>query len=483
MDVTDSNLHYPKKAQFFLPLILLALFIGLFHSTFAGLYSRWIRWDESLSHGLLVAGIFVYFLYRSLPWQTIPNSKSLNLILLAGMGGASCAWFVFQLSNIYIFEQLLLLVLFALLLASTFGLKAVSSHRLLLFLPIFIIPIWDQLNEPLVNLSGFMVGKMVQAIDMPAVIEGNSIFIPFGHIVIADGCSGLRYFEIALALAYIISLLNHYNERQLLPTLAIAAALGLLANWIRIFVLVIIGYQSKMQSSLMSDHEYFGWALFGAMCLPAIYFAPVIKVNTSIRSISREQTPRILLPLLILAIGPLLSLVIDAQPKQEAIQPLIPAEHQAFANAKMPVAITAPEQAFIEKGLITAPEGSVFIEVHQYQRINKTDKLVPYIGRLYNNEEWLASNSTISLATHSAKLTRFRQKTSNREVLQIQWLEVGSYKTPSLIIAKLLQIPALVSRANTFKIVTLQSQCSEDDCTQAQALMLEKLPRVFTSHN
>ncbi len=483
MDVTDSNLHYPKKAHFFLPIILLVLFIGLFHSTFAGLYSRWIRWDESLSHGLLVAGIFVYFLYRSLPWQTSLNSKLLNSLLLAALGCASCAWFVFQLSNIYIFEQLLLLVLFTLLLASTCGLKAVLSHRLLLFLPIFIIPVWDQLNEPLVNLSGFMVGKMVQAINMPAVIEGNSIFIPFGHIVIADGCSGLRYFEIALALAYIISLLNHYNEKQLLPTLVVAAVLGLFANWIRIFVLVIIGYQSKMQSSLMSDHEYFGWALFGAMCLPAIYFAPVIKVAADNKIPVSSQRPKVWLPVLIVAIGPLLSLVIDAQPKQEAIQPLIPPEHQAFANSKMPVTITAPEQAFVEKGLITAPEGSVFVEVHQYQRINKTDKLVPYIGRLYNNEEWLASNSDISLANHNAKLTRFRQKTSNREILQIQWLEVGSYKTPSLVIAKLLQIPALVNGANTFKIVTLQSQCSEDDCTQAQALMLEKLPRIFANHN
>jgi exosortase len=483
MDVTDSNLHYPKKAQFFLPVILLVLFIGLFHSTFAGLYSRWIRWDESLSHGLLVAGIFIYFLYRSLPWQTTPNSKPLNLLLLIALGGTSCAWFVFQLSNIYIFEQLLLLGLFALLLANSYGLKTVLNHRLLLFLPIFIIPIWDQLNEPLVNLSGFMVGKMVQAISMPAVIEGNSIFIPFGHIVIADGCSGLRYFEIALALAYIISLLNHYNEKQLLPTLMVAAALGLLANWIRIFALVIIGYQSKMQSSLMSDHEYFGWALFGAMCLPAIYFAPVIKVSIEKKTTGNQTLPRLWLPLAVLAIGPLLSIAIDSQPKQEAFKPVLPPDHQAFANMKMPVAVTAPEQAYVEKGLITAPTGSVSIEIHQYQRIHKTDKLVPYIGRLYNNEEWLASNNAVSVLNHSAKLTRFRQKTSNREVIQIQWFEIGDYKTSSLIVAKLLQVPALVTGANRFKIVTLQSQCPTDDCDVAQTLILEKLPLIFSNHN
>ena len=95
-----------------------------------------------------------------------------------------------------------------------------------------------------------------------AIVILNSIFIPFGQIVIADGCSGLRYFEIALALAYIIALLNNYSERKLLPALIIAAALGLLANWIRIFILVLIGYESKMESSLMANHEYFGWFVF-----------------------------------------------------------------------------------------------------------------------------------------------------------------------------------------------------------------------------
>jgi exosortase len=481
MDVTDQKLH--QKIQFFVPLILLALFIGLFHSTFAGLYSRWIRWDESLSHGLLVAGIFVYFLYRSLPWQATSTPKPLRLLLITALGGFSFAWFVFQLSNIYILEQLLLLVLFALTLASSFGLRAVLTHRLLLFLPIFIIPIWDQLNEPLVNLSGFMVGKMVQAIDMPAVIEGNSIFIPFGHIVIADGCSGLRYFEIALALAYIISLLNNYNEKQLLPTLAIAAILGLLANWIRIFALVIIGYQSKMQSSLMSDHEYFGWALFGVMCLPAIYFAPVVKPVLKDKANIGRYAPRLLLPLLALAIGPALSLVIDAQPKPEKLHTMIVEEHHTFAGARMPVSVTAPTQAVTEKGLLVSPEGNIHIEVHQYQRLNKTDKLVPYIGRLYNNEEWLANSSSIQLPGHKAKLTKFRQKNSNREVLQIQWMEVGSYKTSSLVAAKLLQLPALVRGANTFKIVTLQSPCPEEGCARAQALMLDKLPAIFAHYN
>ena len=47
---------------------------------------------------------------------------------------------------------------------------------------------------------------MVRVIAIPAVIDGNSIFVPDGEIVIADGCSGLRYFTISLAIAYLISL-------------------------------------------------------------------------------------------------------------------------------------------------------------------------------------------------------------------------------------------------------------------------------------
>ena len=477
-----------KHLIHFLPIALLVMFVALFYPTLAGLFARWIKWDESLSHGLLVNSVFVYLLYKSLPWQANKNSTIISLFLLCGLTLCSLAWFMVRAANIYVFEQLLLIILFCGLYANCYGLKTAFSYRLLLLLPIFTIPVWDQLTTPLVNLSGLIVGKMVQLVALPAVIEGNSIFIPFGQIVIADGCSGLRYFEIALALAYIISLLNNYNERKLLPALILAAALGLLANWIRIFILVLIGYETKMESTLMANHEYFGWFVFGVMCLPAIYWAPVAHADATavpqpLPQPSQQLNPRaIIIPLLLLAVGPALNFFISSTPKSSEFKKILSHKVELIAERKMPMSITAPDKSFKETGLLEFNNLHIYAQVHQYQRTTSSDKLVPYIAKLYNSEEWMIIDSqNRQFAKQKAKLNTFRRKASDYKLVQLQWLEVGSYRATSVASAKLLQIPALLSDANNFKIVTLQSPCDNANCADASAALLNHATDVFAS--
>lgn len=277
MEVKDSAPESDKiiKPINYLPLVLIAAFAIFFFPTLQDLYARWIKWDEGLSHGLLVIGVFLVLLVKSLPWPSSQQHIWSHLLVCLITACLSLSWFLFYALNIHILEQLVLLPLLVMVVSACFGIKTAFQHRFLLLLPVFAIPIWDQLNNLLVNLSASIVGEMVRSIQMPALIDGNSIYIPYGHILIADGCSGLRYFVIALAIGYIIGYLNRYTEKRMLVTLLIAGLLGLIANWIRIFLLILIGYQTKMETPLMADHETFGWVIFGLLILPAIYFAPV----------------------------------------------------------------------------------------------------------------------------------------------------------------------------------------------------------------
>jgi len=446
------------------PFFILVIFIALFLSTFQELYERWIKWDESLSHGLLVNGIFVFLIYKTLPWNRESNKKILQLAILILLASSSLIWLIAKLTNISIIEQSSLIIMFALLCAACFGMRTAYNLRLLLILPFFTIPIWDQLIDSLVNLSGYVVGLWVQLSNIPAIIEGNSIMIPYGHIVIADGCSGLRYLEIALSLGFIISLLNNYNEKQLLPTLIIAGIMGLVANWLRIFILVLVGYFSKMQSSLMSNHEYFGWALFAILCLPAIYFAPVHKAELK-KSLTAKK-PILLIPLLALSIGPLFNIIINADPHPHKLTNLVTQTSDIIGSAKLPVTVTAPDTPQSEQIELLDGANFIYVEIDQYQRNTAKDKLVPYISRLYNNEVWLANTYNLSNSDLSAIV--FKLKTSEQHyIAQIQWFEIGDRITNSLRKAKLLQIPALIKSENDFRIVTLQMSCENSNCDAA----------------
>lgn len=475
MDVEHSaqntSTGFWRYLQFSLPLLLLACWVVGFWPTFVELNDRWVKWDQSMAHGWPVALLFIFLLYKTLPWQPHRPKGPIFWLALIGLALGSLAWFVFHAVNVTILEQLVLLPLLILLFTAVFGIKQVFRHRLLLLFPVFAIPVWDYLNGPLLAMSSFIVGEMVRMAGMPALIEGSSIFIPHGHILIADGCSGLRYFVVALAMGYLIAYLNRYNEGRLGAVLVAAAALGLITNWIRIFVLIVIGYKTEMQSPLMADHEYFGWILFALICLPAIYFAPVVKAGPANESAETRQPPSFvsfLLPLLALGAGPLAALAVDLSPAKTPWQQPLANIGQSLSQPAMPLPLELPEGGYTQAVLL--PKAGVHIQVDQFQRTTTAENLVPYFARLFNSESWrLAEEFEEQVGGHVAAASLFRHKATGRQVAQIQWFNTGGYISSSVPEAKLWQIPAVLRGRNHFQIITVQAICLEPDCTEAFA--------------
>lgn len=454
-----------------LPVAISLLVAAFYYPTIKNLFERWIKWDEGLSHGLIVVGLFLLLQLKTAPWPVTKNSKLTQSLLLLLLAGLSASWLLFHIVNLYIFEQLVLLPILFLTTALVFGVRTCIKYFPLLVIPIFAIPIWDQLSDTLVKLSSFVVGNMVRFISMPAVIDGNSIFIPSGHIVIADGCSGLRYFVIALTLGYIISYLNRYPLLKTIYVLSIAALIGLLANWLRIFILVIIGYQTDMQSSLMHDHEYFGWFLFALISFPAIYFAPIVRAIPSAPETSSSTDIRWVMPIILLALGPALNALIDLKPTVAPLKDLLNQELQPISAKRMPITVSSPVAARSENAV--TPE-KIYLQIDQYQRITEADKLVPYMTRFYDNQRWTAQESApIQLTGKTAALTIFRNKTTQKNVAQLQWFDVAGITTRSTAVAKLLQIPALISGKNYFVIITLQGECDISSCDAAKTALIE----------
>lgn len=73
------------------------------------------------------------------------------------------------------------------------------------------LPIWADIVPALVSLASAVVGTLVHWFGITALIEGNSITLPYGRLLIADGCSGIRYFAISILLAMMTSILNDYR--------------------------------------------------------------------------------------------------------------------------------------------------------------------------------------------------------------------------------------------------------------------------------
>lgn len=472
MDVAHPLNSNKSLLAEYVPLIIVAAAVLLYFPTFIELANRWVQWDESMAHGLPIVAVFVGLLYQRrrefTPQVSGPVERGLALFVLVAM---SLAWALFYLVNISLLAQMALVPVLISAFWVAFGFRAVLQHRLLLVLPIFAIPVWDYLNGPLLFLSSEVVGEMVRWAKMPANIQGSSIFIPHGHIMIADGCSGLRYFVVALALAYIIGLLNRYDERKMLLLLSVAALLGIVTNWVRIFILIVIGYQTEMQSPLMEDHEFFGWVLFAVICLPAIYFAPVVRASAKPMDPTGRRLPGKggwLLAGCFLAAGPAVAYLSSSSASQsvEPVEVLSGLEGVSVVD-RLPMAVQVPPSRLTEA--YRASGTGVYLQRDQYIRESVNDKLVPYLGRLYDHYSWSAiERSALTVEGVPIRLETYRHQSSGRQVVQAQWFEVGDYQVTSVKEAKLWQVPAALRGQTHFAIHSLQAECSGRDCQRAQ---------------
>ncbi|GGW86894.1 hypothetical protein GCM10007391_20830 [Alteromonas halophila] len=118
------------------------------------------------------------------------------------------------------------------------------------------------LSSLLQTLSVLVVSNIMGLTGIPVYVESVFVQIPSGTFEIADGCSGLRYMIVSLAISsiYIFMFIRSTSSAIKLVLLSILGAL--VTNWVRIAALIVIGHITEMQSSLMEDHNMFGWYLY-----------------------------------------------------------------------------------------------------------------------------------------------------------------------------------------------------------------------------
>jgi EpsI family protein len=113
-------------------------------------------------------------------------------------------------------------------------------------------------------------------------VEGDFIITSAGTFEIAEGCSGLHFVLAAAALSLAAIEMNSvrgFARGATLVLLGLTAAV--IGNWLRIFVIVLVGYASRMESSLVTEHLTLGWVVFALVVLPTILWYARAKGDPS----------------------------------------------------------------------------------------------------------------------------------------------------------------------------------------------------------
>lgn len=260
------------RLDFMAPVLALAAIVVVTFPTLVLTANRWTKLDESYSHGFLLLAVSLVLCVLTAR-RVRPRSGFYPFWLLPFLL-ALAAYAVGDLLMVQALRQLVLVPLFMLALMVLWGWRQMLPFLIPTGVLFFAMPVWDYMDWPLQLLTTAVNQFLLGFANIEFEVEGVFIYlIGVGAFEIAGGCSGLRYLLVANVLAALYAKLNYRTWRSFFILLPVGILVALLANWVRVFIIIYMGYVTEMETGLIEDHDAFGWWVFAATLVPLFFFA------------------------------------------------------------------------------------------------------------------------------------------------------------------------------------------------------------------
>jgi exosortase A len=462
----------------------IAVVLATFASFWPTTASLMVRWEESVqrtyTHGYVVFVLVLWLIWRDRArWgdgAARPFLPALGVLLLGVV-----AWLVAFRAGLEIVQQAALPALIAVSILAIFGWRMLRGLAFPLAWLYLAVPVWDALLPVLNWISVMAVRLLLRVIDIPAFFANNTFEIPSGTFEIADGCSGLHFFVVALTISLLYGQINRDTIRMRVKLVALALLLAMATNWLRIVIIVVVGHLTEMQHHLVSEEHYsFGWGLFAVTMV--LYFLIVRRwpaqpaATTGSVSPTGEGVPRhVIAVALILAVVPVW-LLIDENRASDAQLALAMREDAAIEPSDVALSDWQPHFEGARRelhGLLPGAGAPVEVHVAGYDSQQQGAELVGYRNSL------VGENLRRGRGTHApAPWTEI--VAGNRSERSVIWyayrLDDRWYRNPLRL--QLEYGLRSLSGAPAAAIVALRAPCSTADCASAR----ESLKSIAGTH-
>jgi len=259
--VTRTTTRPLTSPLLFALLLSLAVSLLVFYPSWHALVKVWEA-SETYGHGFLIAPISLWLIWRKrdqLRDSTIKASWS-GLVAVAV---CCCAWIVGVLAgvNVLIYTAIVGMVVSTVIAVA--GWDFASKIAFPLGFLFFMVPAGDPINPLLMEYTARMTIWAVHATGIPVFREGLNFTLPTGSWSVVEACSGLRYVVAAAVLGSLFAYLNFTSWTRRAVFFAAALVVAVIANWMRAYLIVIVGHLSNMRWGVGDDHVVYGWVFFG----------------------------------------------------------------------------------------------------------------------------------------------------------------------------------------------------------------------------
>ena len=265
---------------------LLALPVVL-STTTSALVATWSG-SATYSHCFFIPLISAYLVWerRQSLVRIRPTPSFVGFGLLAASGAV---WSLGALSGTPVVAEFALAGMAQSIVVALLG-SAVGGALLfpLLYL-FFAVPVGDVLIPHLQTVTAFLAVALLKLSGVPVRADGLFIYSPTGEWLVAEACSGVRFLIASIAIGALLSnlFLRTWKRRAAFMTLSVVVPI--LANGIRAFGIVLIGYLTSNEFAAGADHILYGWLFFALVML--LMLAIVVAMRETVADGRQQPRP------------------------------------------------------------------------------------------------------------------------------------------------------------------------------------------------
>ena len=245
-----------------LPALLLVLAaLGLtYRDTALGMVAIWSR-SETFAHAFLVPPIVAWLLWRQRD-RLLAMTPRPNAWMLVPVAVAALIWLLGDLATVNSVTQLAFTALLVLAVPALLGLRIARAALFPLAFLFFAVPLGEFLLPQLMEWTADFTVAALRLSGIPVFREGLQFVIPSGNWSVVEACSGVRYLIASFMVGTLYAYLTYRSRTRRLIFMAISIVVPVLANWVRAYMIVMLGHLSENRIAAGADHLIYGWVFF-----------------------------------------------------------------------------------------------------------------------------------------------------------------------------------------------------------------------------
>ncbi len=224
------------------------------------------RSSETYAHGFVVPIISLWLIWRQRQVLRGFTPKP-GLLAWPLMAGCAALWLLGDLVAMNAVTQFALVAMIVLTVPAVLGWQVARALMFPLGFLFFAVPIGDFMLPQLMEWTADFTVLALRASGIPVFREGQSFVIPSGNWSVVEACSGIRYLIASVTVGCLFAYLSYQSMRRRLLFVLVSILVPIVANWLRAYMIVMLGHYSGNTIATGVDHIIYGWLFFGLVIM------------------------------------------------------------------------------------------------------------------------------------------------------------------------------------------------------------------------